>query len=147
MVSHEDYESKPGKDEIIMKTKQSGILLAMTLLVLALAGTSMALPPGKGTTYKKLATEADFAALKSGDRIALVCKQCETVSTAEVTDPEQAMEICKEGAVIHCPECKLDYKVTRRVNPAGKVIGAGLKKEVVIVNANGEPCMFYTKIQ
>ncbi|HMP89692.1 MAG TPA: hypothetical protein PJ991_05800 [Kiritimatiellia bacterium] len=73
-----------------------------------------------------MATEADFAALEPGDKIALVCKQ---------------------GNVIHCPQCKFDFKVTRKGHPAGKGSGAGLQEEVVIVNANGEPCMFYSKIK
>ena len=130
-----------------MKTKTLGTLLTATLLMLAAAGPVLAQPPGKGTMHKKLATEADFAALKTGDQIALVCKQCETVSTSEVTDPAQAMEICKQGNVIHCPQCKMDYKVTRKGHPAGKGSGSGLQEEVVIVNDNGEPCMFYTKIK
>lgn len=130
-----------------MKTNTLGTMLAATLLVLAATGSALAQPPGKGTLHKKLATEADFAALKVGDQIALVCKQCETVSTTEVTDPAQAMEICKQGNVLHCSQCKMDYKVTRKGHPAGKGSESGLKEEVIIVNANGEPCMFYAKIQ
>jgi len=130
-----------------MKTKTLGTLLAVTLLVLAASGSALAQPPGKSILHKKLATEADFAGLKPGDQIALVCKQCETVSTTEVTDTAQVMDICKLGNVLHCPECKMDYKVTRKGNPAGKGSGAGLKEEVVIVNASGEACMFYVKIK
>ena len=130
-----------------MKTTTIGMLLATTLLVLATAGSAAAQPPGKVDMHKKLATEAAFAALKTGDQIALVCKQCETVSTSEIKDPAQAMEICKLGNVIHCPQCKLDYKVSRKGHPAGKGSGSGLQEEVVIVNANGEPCMFYAKIK
>ncbi len=130
-----------------MKTKILGTLLTATLLVLTAAGSALAQPPGKGTMHKKLATEADFAALKPGDQIALVCKQCESVSTTEVTDSAQAMEICKQGNVLHCPQCQMDYKVSRKGHPAGKGSGSGLQEEVVIVNANGEPCMFYAKIK
>lgn len=113
------------------------------IAAVALSATAFALPPGKGGLSSSLTKESDFEALKPGDKVALVCKTSDSVMIIDIADEAQALALCKEGAMVHCPACKKDYKVTRG-NPTGK--GAPNRREVVIVNDEGEPCMFYAKI-
>ena len=125
-----------------MKTLRT--ILTMSLAAIALSATALALPPGKGGfTSSALTKESDFESLKSGDKVALVCKVSDSITVIDIEDEKAAMELCKEGAMVHCPVCKKEYKVTRG-NPAGK--GAQNRSDVVIINDDGEPCMFYTRL-
>ncbi len=92
-----------------------------------------------------LQTEHDFHALKGGDQVALVCKMSDSVQVIDVKDEAQAKEMCKEGTMVHCPDCKKEYKVTYGGNPS-RSTGAPTKK-LVMVNDKGEPCMFYAKLK
>lgn len=120
-------------------------LFTIVVLAVAVAGTAFALPPGKGGPSKSLTSKADFEALKSGDKLVLVCKASDSMQIIEVKDQAHALQLCKDGEMVHCPECKKDYKVKHGGHPAGK--GASrTSREVVIVNDAGEPCMFYAKL-
>lgn len=125
-----------------MKTLKT--LLTTTLAIAALSSAAFALPPGKGgLAHPSLKKDADFEALKAGDKVALVCKTSDSVTIIEIKDQKQALEMCKDGTMVHCPDCKKEYKVTRG-NPTGK--GAPDRREVVVVNEDGEPCMFFAKL-
>lgn len=79
-----------------------------------------------------------FKALKAGEKVAYVCKECKTVSEITLESGEQAMDLCKEGADVACPSCKTKTKVvlkTQRNDPPAR-------KEVVYVNDKGEECAF-----
>jgi hypothetical protein len=124
-----------------MKTLKS--VLTVTAALIAFSSAAFALPPGKGGPASPAMKKGDFDTLKSGDKVALVCKVSDSVTIIDVKDEKAALELCKEGAMVHCPTCKKEYKTTW-VNPTGK--GAGPQTKVVIVNDKGEPCMFYAKI-
>lgn len=120
-------------------------LFTASLVMAVLAASALALPPGKGGPRNALATQADFEALKPGDQLVLVCKTSDSIQIIDVKDEKHALQLCKDGEMVHCPECKKDYKVRRGGHPAGKT-GRGIKRDIVIVNADGEPCMFYAKL-
>ncbi len=125
--------------------KTATYVLTALLAVFIIGSTAMAQPPGKGGPRKALATQADFEALKSGDQLVLVCKTSDSIQIIDVKDEKHALQLCKDGEMVHCPECKKEYKVRRGGHPAGKG-GHGVKREVVIVNEAGEPCMFYARL-
>jgi hypothetical protein len=118
-------------------------ILTTTLALIALSSVAFALPAWKGGPPEPAMKKGDFDALKPGDKIALVCKVSDSVTIIDVKDEKAALELCKEGRMVHCPVCKKEYKTTW-VNPTGK--GVGPQTKVVIVNDKGEPCMFYAKI-
>lgn len=124
-----------------MKTIKS--ILTTTVALIALSSAAFALPPGKGGPASPAMNKGDFDGLKAGDKVALVCKASDSVTIIDIKDQKTAMELCKEGQMVHCPMCKKEYKTTL-VNPTGK--GAGPKTKVVIVNEKGEPCMFFAKV-
>lgn len=120
-------------------------LFTILTVAIAMAGTAFALPPGKGGPRTALTSQADFEALKPGDQLVLVCKTSDSIQIIEVKDEAHALQLCKDGEMVHCPECKKSYKVKRGGHPAGKG-PQGTSREVVIVNEDGEPCMFYAKL-
>lgn len=124
-----------------MKTLKS--TLTVTVAVLALSSAAFALPPWKGGSATPAMTKGDFETLKSGDQIALVCKASNSVTVIDIKDQQEALELCKTGKMLHCPLCKMDYKVTLG-SPNGK--GLGNQTTVVAVNEKGEPCMFFAKL-
>lgn len=125
--------------------KHTTFLITIAIVALAMMGSVFAQPPGKGGPRKSLASQSDFEALKPGDQLVLVCKTSDSIQIIEVKDEKQALQLCKDGEMVHCPECKKSYKVKQGGHPAGKG-GAGISREVVIVNEKGEPCMFYAKL-
>ena len=124
-----------------MNTSKS--ILAVTVAVLTLSSAAFALPAWKGGPSEPAMTKGDFETLKSGDKVALVCKASNSVTVIDIKDQKEAMELCKSGKMLHCPLCKMDYKVTLG-SPNGK--GAGNQTTVVAVNEKGEPCMFFAKL-
>jgi hypothetical protein len=88
-------------------------------------------------------TKGDFETLKTGDKVALVCKASNSVTVIDIKNQKQALKLCKTGQMLHCPLCKNSYKVTLG-NAIGK--GAGPQTTVVAVNEHGEPCMFFAKL-
>ncbi|OHE83709.1 MAG: hypothetical protein A3G75_01185 [Verrucomicrobia bacterium RIFCSPLOWO2_12_FULL_64_8] len=122
--------------------KHSKLVLAAVLFVNT-AALTLAAPASKRTsTSNALHASEDFAGLNAGDKIALVCKQCETVSVQTVASKGEAIEFCKEGAEIICPSCHKTFKVVRH-GPPGK---GGTHVETRIVNDKGEVCMFVVKL-
>lgn len=123
-----------------MKTIRS--ILAVGILCFT-AVAAFALPPSKRTApAKSLRTTEEFSQVRPGDKLALVCKQCDTVTVQAITSKEEAMELCKEGAEIVCSSCNKTFKVVRH-GPPGK---GGTHTETRIVNDKGEECMFVTKL-
>lgn len=118
--------------------------LFTSVLVFGTILSALALPPSKRTApAKALRSTEEFAQVYPGEKLALVCKQCDTVTTQTVTSKEEAMELCKVGAAITCPSCNKIYKVVKH-GPSGKT---GTHIETRIVNDKGEECMFVTKLQ
>ena len=120
-----------------MKTKLASLFLAALTLGIAsaLAG------PGPEFWLRINQTE-QFAKFKAGDKIAYVCNQCKTVSEVTIESPEKAMELCKEGAVITCPSCKMKVKVTLK----GGRNDLPVQREITYVNDKGEDCLFIAKV-
>lgn len=124
-----------------MKTKLNTVrLLFATALLGAFASFAYA---GPGPQYWETQTkDAQFRALKAGDKIAYVCNVCKTVSEIPVASSEHAMELCKEGATVSCPSCKKTSKVVRKE----KRNDAPTHTEVIYVNEKGEECAFIAKV-
>lgn len=119
------------------------ILITAFIATLALSSAGHALPPGKdGPLLPVLNKKSQFEALKSGDKLVLVCKASDAVMVINIKDSKQAMALCKEGRMIHCPDCKKSYKITW-IGP-GK--SGGQQTKLVIVNEKGQPCMFFAKL-
>jgi hypothetical protein len=121
-----------------MKTLKS--LLTTTAVLFALSSAAFALPPGKGGP--ELTTKAQFAELKAGDKLILVCKMDDFRKEITIKDAKAAMELCEQDTKVHCGTCKKDYKVTW-TNPSGK--SGGPNTTMTIVDESGKPCMVYTK--
>lgn len=119
------------------------LILSVMLLGSAVAGFGA---PASKTSYTASArrTEADFRAFKAGDKIALVCKECESVTVQTVDSPEAAMKLCKEGDSVTCSACKKTYKVFKR-GPRSQNTMA--ETEVHYQNEKGEDCMFVVKLE
>ncbi len=119
-------------------------ILIVSALLISSAAVGIAAPASKATyTASARRTEADFKDIKPGDRIALVCKECESITVQTVDSTKAAMELCKEGATVVCPSCQATAKVTRR-GPRSK---ATPQSEIRYQNAKGEDCMFVVKLQ
>lgn len=116
-----------------------------TLAIAALSSAAFAQTADKGDSRKALTSQADFEALKANDQLVLVCKTSDSIQIIDIKDEKHALQLCKDGEMAHCSECKASYKVRRIGHPARKG-AAGFKQEIVIVNENGEPCMFYAKL-
>lgn len=120
------------------------IMSQLRILVTALAlGTLVSnANAGPGLQYwKTIGSESQFKQLKPGEPVVYVCNQCKTVSEVTIESSEHAMNLCKEGAAIMCPSCKMKVKTVRKTmrnDPATHT-------EVVYVNEKGEECGFYAK--
>jgi uncharacterized protein YbaR (Trm112 family) len=122
-----------------MKTIRS--LITACIAIFALSSVAFALPPGKtGAQLPTLTKKSQFEELKGGDKVALVCKMCDTVKVLDIKDAKQAMALCEEGRMVYCPVCKKKYKVTWTI--PSKSGGP----QVTIVNEKGERCMFFAKL-
>jgi hypothetical protein len=108
------------------------------------ATSAIAAPPGKGLgTFKKASTQEEIQKIKKGDRYALVCKECESVTVKEAADDQEAEKLCHDGGTVHCASC--DKKLTvKRTGPPGK---GGTSSKVTIVNAEGKECMFIVPLK
>ena len=124
-----------------MKTKITAIRLIFATAALGLLAPFASAGPGP-QYWNTLRHESDFKALKPGDKVAFVCNECKTVSEMTIKSPEDAMELCKEGATVMCPSCKMKTKVamkTQRNDPPTKSV-------VTYVNDKGEECAFVAKV-
>ena len=91
--------------------------------------------------WQTLRSQQQFKELKTGDKISYVCNECKTISETTVQSAEKAMELCKEGAKVACPSCKMETKIVmkrQRNDPP-------THSEVTYVNEKGEECMFIAK--
>lgn len=113
----------------------AGLLLGAGLI--AFAG-----PPPTYFTSHALTTPEQFQQLKPGDKIAYVCKQCNSVSVQTIEKSEQAMALCKEGSTVTCPSCSKIYRAVR----AGPLSKGGQPPELKYVNDKGEECLFIVKL-
>ncbi len=111
-------------------------------LVLGAASIAFAGPPAGFSTSRALTKAEQFQQLKPGDKIAYVCKQCNSVSVQTVASSEQAMALCKEGSTVTCPSCS---KVYRAVH-AGPISKGASSPEIKFVNNQGEECLFIVKL-
>ena len=120
-----------------MKTTFKTMILAA--IAASLVTAVSAAPPGKGTgTFKKASTVEEIQKLKKGDRYALVCKDCDTVTIKEVENAEEVEALCHDGGALHCGSCEKKLTV-KRTGPPGK---GHTTSKVTIVNAEGKECMF-----
>lgn len=124
-----------------MKTKSSLVrLLCATAAFSVLASIAIA---GSGPQYwETLRSEAQFKALKAGDKVAYVCNECKTVSEITIASPAAAMELCKEHATVTCPSCKMKTTVIMKRSRNDPVS----RTEMVYTNDKGEECAFFVKV-
>lgn len=116
-------------------------LIITAFLVLSL-GVASALRAGPGAQYwESLRSSAQFAGLKTGDKVVYVCLECKTASEMTIESHDQAMGLCKEGASIACPSCKTKTKTVIKRQRTD----APVHEEVVMVNEKGEECAFFAK--
>lgn len=121
-----------------MKTKSIRLLVAAT----ALSVFASLVHAGPGFQYwQTLHNQAQFKDLKAGDKIVYVCNECKTVTEATVESPEKAMDLCKQGAKVSCPKCKMEAKVVARQKPGDPPTHT----EITYENEKGEQCMFIAK--
>jgi hypothetical protein len=123
-----------------MKTISNTIRLLLASAALGVLTTNALAGPGL-QYWKTLGQEAQIKELKAGDKIAYVCTMCKTISDVPIASKEHAMGLCKEGATVVCPSCKMKSKVVfkrQRNDPPTHT-------EVTYVNEKGEECAFIAK--
>jgi hypothetical protein len=129
--------------DLTYSTMRKRHFITAFIATFALSFVASALPPGKdGSPLPVLTKKSQFETLKPGDKVALVCKASDTVMVIDIKGSKQAMALCKEGRMVHCPDCKKKYKITW-IGP-GK--SGGQQTKLVIVNEKGEPCMFFARL-
>lgn len=137
-----------GKPEVETKHMKSTLrnLIAAAFAV-GLATSVSAAPPGKGPlktgTYKQASTVEEIQSLKQGDRYAMVCMECKSITVKEVGDEKEVAALCHEGGSMHCDSCKTKFTV-KHTGPPGK--GTTTSK-VTIVNSEGKECMFIVPVK
>lgn len=123
-----------------IKTMKATIkTLIAAAFAVGLATSVSAAPPGKATgVFKGASTQEEIQKLKTGDRYAMVCMDCKSITVKEVADEKEVEALCHEGGTLHCDGCK-QKMTTKHSGPPGK--GTDSSK-VTIVNAEGKECMF-----
>jgi hypothetical protein len=111
-------------------------------LLLGAASIAFAGPPPGFFTSHALTKPEQFQQLKPGDKIAYVCKQCNSVSVQTIGKDEDVMALCKEGSTVTCPSCSKVYRVVQ----AGPMSKGGQPPELRYVNDKGEECLFIVKL-
>ena len=120
-------------------------LAATALAALVFSSAAHAMPPGKGEiVYPTLTKKSDFENVKPGEKLVVVCNNSDSIMLIDIKDKKQAMDLCAQGKMIHCPKCKRDYKVTWN-GPFSK--GGAPTYTMSIVNEQGKPCMFVAKLK
>lgn len=123
-----------------MKTKLTTLIAAA--LVAGFTGTVAAAPPGKGLpgtkTYKHAATEEQILSIKKGDRYAVVCTDCKSITVKQAADDKEAQALCHDGGSLHCDACKQKATI-KRTGPPGK---GTTSTRITVVNKDGKECMF-----
>lgn len=113
--------------------------------ILASGVALFAAPPSKSNNYTRSAiqtTEA-FQDIKPGEKVAIVCKECQSLTVTTIAQKADAMKLCKEGDSVTCPSCKKTVRIVRR-GPPGR--SGTVTSKIVYVNEKGEECMFVTKV-
>lgn len=117
-------------------------LLTLTA-VGALTGSLSAAPDVKGT-YKTAATIRQIQSLKVGDKYAMVCNMCKSITVKEVQSSDEVGELCHQGGAIHCPSCK-KKAVVKYTGPVGKLMPSSTR--LTYVNAEGKECMYLVPLK
>src|SRR5688572_4601159 len=123
----------------IMKRKSIRLMIATAALGV-LASFAYAGPGPQH--WQTLRTEAQFKALKPGDKIVYVCNQCQSVSEVTVDSTMDPMAHCKEGGSVSCSMCKKKVTIVTKGPPKNPSI----ERQVSYVNEKGEECMFIAKV-
>jgi hypothetical protein len=120
-----------------MKTTLTTLIAAA--FALGLVTSVSAAPPGKGTgVFKAATTQEEMQKLKKGDRYAMVCMDCKSVTVKEIADEKEVAALCHNGGTVHCDSCKKELTI-KHVGPPGKGLDTS---KVTIVNAEDKECMF-----
>lgn len=129
--------AKPTRTPRTMKSTFRNLIIAA--FAAGLVSTAAAAPPGKGTgVFKGANTQEEIQKLKKGDRYAMVCMDCKSITVKEVADEKETATLCHHGGSLHCDACK--KKVTiKHVGPPGK---DSMTSKVTYVNEKGDECMF-----
>ena len=118
------------------------LIRIMALFGFVMSAGSLAFAGPGPQHWQTLRTEAQFKALKPGDKVVYVCNQCQTVSEVTIDSPKQAMEHCAEGGSVSCPMCKKKVKIVTKGPPKNQSV----ERQVTYVNEKGEECMFVAKV-
>jgi len=120
-----------------MKTLSTTIRTLLATAVFGTLATVAAAGPGP-QHWKTMGKESDFSQMKPESRAVYVCTMCKSISDMSGKSKEQAMEMCKDGAMMKCPACKKTSKVV--VKRARN--DAPTHTEVTYVDADGKECGF-----
>jgi hypothetical protein len=90
---------------------------------------------------QRITSTEEMEKLKTGDKVIMSCRKCDSVSMAEITSGENAKNMSKEGAAYECPSCKNVAKVSY-TGPVSK-----RHRVVKFVDKHGEECMTMSKVQ
>ena len=120
------------------------ILLVGAALALFLPGAQAQSAFKTGNPLERITKKEHVDQLGAGSQLVLVCRGSDTATIIDIKDKKQAMELCREGRMIECPDCHKKYKVVW-ITPPGK---GGVPNAIMeIVNEKGEPCMFLARIK
>ena len=102
-----------------MKTLKS--LITACIAIFALSSVAFALPPGKdGAQLPTLTKKSQFEELKSGDKVELVCKMCDTVKVIDIRDAKEVIALCNEAGWFIVPSARRNTR-SRGLPPANPV--------------------------
>lgn len=124
-----------------MKTKLNTVRLLFATAVLGAFASFAYAGPGP-QAWETQTRDAQFNALKAGEKVAFVCNVCKTVSEIPIASHEHAMDLCKVGATVTCPSCKKVFRVVRKE----KRNDPSTYTEVIYVNEKNEECAFIAKV-
>ncbi|MDQ5980214.1 MAG: hypothetical protein QG602_3189 [Verrucomicrobiota bacterium] len=113
----------------------------VVLLGLIAGAAALSVYLGRAKVGESLTTRAQFEQLRPGDRIVYVCRQCDAKRTVTLTSVAEALEYCREGAMLSCPGCKDEMRVVLKQAPGA----TGSAVEVQYVNKKGHECLTIAK--
>ncbi|MBC8126067.1 MAG: hypothetical protein H8M99_02815 [Gloeobacteraceae cyanobacterium ES-bin-144] len=56
--------------------------------------------------YKPAVTQEEIQKLQKGDRYALVCMECKSITVKEIANNKDVDALCHDGGSIHCDSCE-----------------------------------------
>ena len=128
-----------------MKTLANIIAVTMALGLASSVSAQRAEQSGiSNKTFRKADSAEAIKAMKKGDRYAVVCRECDSVTVKDVNDEKELEAMCHDGGSMHCPSCKKKYTVKSVGNRPGATPGV---TKVTIVNAEGKECMFVVPLK